>query len=119
MTNTVNRRNFITTSLAACALGTTASYTHALSQPQQPHSAITAILKRRLPNINLDINDAEKYTHDLMQRLSSSPRLQKLSGINKSQPNLHQLEHFVVQDFLANSNTLSVAHFQQKVTLNS
>ena len=112
MSMTLNRRKFITNSLAVSA-GTAVTMSPAFalnSIAGGPNDhAIVAILKQRLPKLTLDETSLQAYVNDVMVRLSAcqNKNSQAFAGIFNKQPSPAQLEHFFVQDFIANSNVFS------------
>ncbi len=121
MTIKLNRRKFVSSGLAVSA-GTAATLAGSgaldLVGGGSNDTAITAILKRRLPNISFDEQSLQAYSSDLLQRLSESRNRdgQAFAGTFKSNPDSRQLEHFIVQDFLVNSDALTAAQHQRAVT---
>ena len=111
MSFSINRRRFITSGLTAGAI-TTVAPTSVLALSQTEPNAIIAILKRRLPNIELDEDSTLRYANDLIQRMAKARGRdgQVFARIFKREPDSRQLEHFVVQDFLVRSSALRTAH---------
>ncbi len=112
MSITLNRRQFMTNTLAVSA-GTAVSISPAFALNNMigapSDHAIVAILKQRLPKLTLDETSLQAYVDDVLQRLSACQNKngQAFSGIFNKQPSAVQFEHFFVQDFIAHSNVFS------------
>ncbi len=120
MSMTLNRRKFITTSLAVSA-GTAVTMSSAFGlnaiKGGPSEHAIIAILKQRLPKLTLDETSLQAYVNDVMQRLGACQNKdgQAFAGIFKQQPSPVQFEHFFVQDFIANSNIFSAVPLGESI----
>ncbi len=112
MSITLNRRKFMTNTLAVSA-GTAATMSSAFAITKiaggPSDHAIVAILKQRLPKLTLDETSLQAYVGDVLQRLSACQNKngQAFAGIFNKQPTAVQFEHFFVQDFIAHSNVFS------------
>ncbi len=121
MSITLNRRKFMTTSLAVSA-GTAATLNpafalNAIKGGPSDHAIVT-ILKQRLPKLTLDETSLQAYVNDVMQRLGTCQNKEGMAfaGIFKKQPSPLQFEHFFVQDFIANSDVFSAVPLGNLVT---
>ena len=120
MSMTLNRRKFITSSLAVSA-GTAVTMSSAFAlnaiKGRPNEHAIIAILKQRLPKLTLDETSLQAYVNDVMQRLGACQNKggQAFAGIFKKQPSPIQFEHFFVQDFIANSNIFSAVPLGESI----
>ena len=120
MSITLNRRKFITNTLAVSA-GTAATMSSALALNKiagtPDDHAIVAILKQRLPKLTLDETSLQAYVGDVLQRLSACQNKngQAFSGVFNKQPSAVQFEHFFVQDFIAHSNVFSAVSQGERV----
>lgn len=118
--STISRRRFVTSSLVAGA-ATTLMSGSALAYWQkelaQDPNAIVALIKQRLPNATLEEQSLHKYAADLVRRVAaerdSGTSFYRAVFNNKAKK--HQLEHFIVQDFLLRSDALHTAHLKQTV----
>ena len=121
----LSRRHFVTSTLMAGAAtailpGTAlALWQKDLSRrlPQDPN-AIVALIKRRLPNATLDEQSLHNYAADLVRRVTVArdTGASYYRAIFTNTADTHQLEHFVVQDFLLRSDALLTAHLKQPIT---
>lgn len=109
----LDRRQFMMTmaASASCVVAAPSLAGFNLNKGNVSESVIAAILKKRLPNITLDEANVQAYINDVMHRLgvASNQGGQAFVGIFKNAPSTRQLEQFIVQDFLVNSNALSAA----------